>query len=299
MKKTAVCRRLMIPILAIFFLVPSAHLISQSVFWKITDGSARISYIYGTIHLTDPSVFEWDDSIYTRIGQCTLYVGEIDLSPANLLKASSLMILPGEETLKEKFSPADYEIIRTGLKTCSGYDIGFFDRLKPPALMGLCYVSGEGERLDATVDELLFQFAHSKGLTVKGLETVEEQVALFDHIPDAYVVDFFRNFDQNKSETEQLIDLYRRGDLDSLYALMQEEETDALMNQEIITYRNYRMAERLKPILREQSVFIAVGAGHLPGNDGIIALLRKSGFTIQPIFINDKSQTSIQKSVVE
>lgn len=165
--------------------------------------------------------------------------------------------------------------------------------------MGLCYASGEGERLDATVDELLFQYARSKGLTVKGLETIEEQVALFDHIPDAYVVDFFRHIDQNNSETEQLIDLYCRGDLDSLYNLMQEEETDALMNQEIITDRNYRMAERLEPLLWEQSVFIAVGAGHLPGNAGIIALLRKSGFTIQPIFINHTTHTSNQKSVVE
>jgi uncharacterized protein len=299
MKKNAVCRQLMIPILAILFLAPAAPLFSQSVLWKITDGSARVSYIYGTIHLTDPRVFEWDDSIYRRIGQCSLYVGELDLSPANLLKASALMILPGEETLKEKFSPADYEIIRTGLKTCSGYDIGFFNRLKPPALMGLCYASGEGERLDATVDELLFQYARSKGLTVKGLETIEEQVALFDHIPDAYVVDFFRHIDQNNSETEQMIDLYCRGDLDSLYNLMQEEETDALMNKEIITDRNYRMAERLEPLLREQSVFIAVGAGHLPGNVGIIALLRKEGFTIQPIFIHHTTHTSIQKIVVE
>jgi uncharacterized protein len=299
MKKTDVCRQLRITILGILFLVPSAHLIAQSVLWKITDGSAKNSYLYGTIHLTDPRVFEWDDSIYSRIGQCSLFVGEMDLSPANLLKATSLMLLPDGNTLKERFSSADYEIIKTGLKTCSGYDLAFFDRLKPQALMGLCYASGEGERLDATVDELLFQYAGSKGLPVKGLETVEEQVALFDHIPDAYVVDFFRNIDQHRSETEQLIDLYRRGDLDSLYALMQEEETDLLMNQEIITDRNYRMAERLEPMLREQSVFIAVGAGHLPGNDGIIALLRKSGFTIQPIIISQPTQKSIQKSAVE
>jgi hypothetical protein len=275
---------LLIQILALVVL-SAENLYSQSLLWKITDGSSRISYLYGTIHLTDPRVFEWDDSIYACIGQCSLYAGEIDLSPTNLLRATSLMMLPGEETLKERFSSADYEMISLGLKKCSGYELSFFNRMKPPVLIGLCYESKEADRLEATVDELLYKYARSKGLLLKGLETIEEQVALFDRIPDAYIVDYFLHLDDQNAEMEQLIDLYCKGELDSLYNLMQQDESDALMNQEIITDRNHRMAERANLLLKEHSAFIAVGAGHLPGNEGIIELLKKSGFTVQPISI--------------
>ena len=66
---------------------------------------------------------------------------------------------------------------------------------------------------------------------------------------------------------------------------MQDEESGALLNDELIRVRNYRMTERLIPIIKEQGTFIAIGSGHLPGAEGVIALLRKEGFVVEPVRI--------------
>lgn len=284
MKKTTITFSRILSIFLILYGFGNLH--AQSVLWKITDKTSHESYLYGTIHITDSRVFEWSDSVFARIEKCDLFAGEIDMNPSNLLKAATLMMLPGKETLKDRFSESDYEKIRMGLKACSGYDLSLFNKLKPPALMGLC-VKNDGNGLGATVDEMLYQHAQSKGLMVNGLETIEEQIAMFDLIPDSFIVDYFNRVDELDSDMEQLIDLYCKGQLDRLYKLMMEEETDAFMNQELIVKRNHRMTERMIPLIREKSAFFAVGAGHLPGEEGIIALLKKAGFTVEPLLLND------------
>ncbi len=284
MKKTTVAFSRILPVFLFFY--GFGNLYAQSVFWKITDTTAHVSYLYGTIHITDNRVFEWSDSAYSRIEKCDLFAGEIDMNPSNLLKAATLMMLPGEVTLKDRFSEADYEKIRMGLKACSGYDLSLFNKLKPPALIGLC-VKNDGSGLPATVDEMLYQHAQSKKLMVTGLETIEEQIAMLDLIPDSFVVDYFSRVDELESDMEQLIDLYCKGQLDRLYNLMMEEETDAFMNQELIVKRNHRMTERMIPLIREKSAFFAVGAGHLPGDEGILALLKKAGFIVEPLPLNN------------
>src|SRR5512138_3886247 len=88
----------------LLFLYGSGNLYAQSVLWKITDNAAHVSYLYGTIHITDNRVFEWSDSVYACIEKCEVFAGEVDMSPSNLFKAASLMMLPGEETLEDRFS---------------------------------------------------------------------------------------------------------------------------------------------------------------------------------------------------
>jgi hypothetical protein len=112
--------------------------------------------------------------------------------------------------------------------------------------------------------------------------TAEEQIALFDKIPDSYVLEYFKNIDGQKVEFEKLISAYRSANLDSLWLLIQDEESGALLNDELITLRNYRMTERIVPLIKQQPTFVAIGTGHLPGEEGVIALLRKEGYIVEP-----------------
>jgi uncharacterized protein YbaP (TraB family) len=125
------------------------------------------------------------------------------------------------------------------------------------------------------------------GLSTFGIETVEEQIALFDKIPDSYVVEYFRHIDQQDDEMENLIRCYRNADLDSLLILVQDEESGSLLNDELIRQRNYRMAERIIPLIHKQPSFVAIGCGHLPGSEGVIALLRKEGYKVEPMAVTD------------
>jgi uncharacterized protein YbaP (TraB family) len=260
---------------------------AQSLLWRISGkGTTAPSYLYGTIHLTDARIFEWKDSVYSRLGLCQAFAAELDLSMENMMKAAGMMLLPEGQTLHDRFTEQDYELVRTAVKSCSGYDLSLLDKLKPPALVALCYAGKKSAAdMEATVDELLYRRAKTEGLETYGIETVEEQVALLDKIPDNYVLEYFKNLDKQDQEFESLIRCYRRADLDSLWVLMQDEESGALLNEELIRLRNYRMTERIIPLIRKAGTFIAVGSGHLPGAEGMIALLRKEGFVVEPVRI--------------
>ena len=259
---------------------------SQSLLWKITGNDLQApSYLYGTIHLNDQRVFTWSEHVYAKLDRCKIFASEIDLSTENMVKAAGMMLLPEDQTLHDRFDEAEYELVRTAVKSCSGFELSLFNKVKPPALIALCYAGNRPGSMEATVDELLYRHAKTTGITTIGIETVEEQVALLDKIPDDYVLEFFKNLDKQDMEFESLIRCYSRADLDSLWLLMQDEESGAMLTDELIRLRNYRMTERVIPLIRQQSIFVAIGAGHLPGQDGIIALLRKEGFMVEAVEI--------------
>jgi uncharacterized protein YbaP (TraB family) len=272
----------------VFFLILSwldcqTEVFSQSLLWRISgNGTPSPSYLYGTIHIRDKQVFQWQDSIYARLGLCQAFAGELDLNADNIMKAVNYMMLPDGQTLRDRFSEEDYQMIKDAVRSCSGYDLALLDRFKPATLVSLCFIGNESENLEGSVDELLYKKAVESGKQVSGIETVEEQAALLDKIPDSYVLEYFRNLDDQKDELRKLIRCYCRADLDSLWILMQDEESGSMLNDELIRTRNIRMTERVIPLIRQKSTFIAVGSGHLPGMEGIIALLRKEGFAVEP-----------------
>ncbi|HEX2394595.1 MAG TPA: TraB/GumN family protein, partial [Bacteroidales bacterium] len=170
---------------------------SQSLLWKISGKEAvRASYLYGTIHIADPRVFEWEDSIYKYLDRCEAFAAELDLSMETMITIAGMMMLPEGQTLRDRFTPEEYEMIKNAVKECSTYDISMFDKMKPPALIAICFANKQQDDLEGTVDELLYRHAKSKGLSTFGIETVEEQIALFDKIPDSYVVEYFRNIEE-------------------------------------------------------------------------------------------------------
>lgn len=193
------------------------------------------------------------------------------------------MRLPEGQTLHDRFTDEEYKLIRDAIKSCSGHDLAAFDKIKPPALISLCFTGNKSGGLDATVDELLYREARSADIPTFGIETVEEQIALFDKIPDSYVVEYFRTIENQHEEFIKMIRNYRNADLDSLLILIEHEESGALLNDELIRFRNYRMTERIIPMITERTFFIAMGVGHLPGNEGVIELLRKQNFIVEPV----------------
>ncbi len=271
-------------LIGILFLLSPFICQSQSLLWKISGNDLSMpSYLYGTIHISDPAVFEWKSWVYSYVDSCEAFAAELDLSMETMITIAGKMMLPEGQTLHDHFTPEEYDLIAKAVKECSGYELSMFNRIKPPALIAICFGNNPPEGLEATVDELLYRYARSKDIPTFGIEKIEEQIALFDEIPDSYVVEYFRNIDNQGHEMETLIRCYRNADLDSLLILIQDEESGALLNDELIKKRNYRMTERIIPLIKDQAVFIAIGSGHLPGDEGLIALLRKEGYTLEPV----------------
>jgi uncharacterized protein YbaP (TraB family) len=261
-----------------------SDLAAQSLLWKITGNDLKeASYIYGTIHIKDKRVFTFNDSVSAAFEKCKAVALEVDLSTENLILLSQKMILPGDQTLKDLFTYEEYGLIKTVVENVSGMDIGLFDRLKPITLLSLVMNYQFANDVDVSVDEYFYTKSKELDKEVIGIETIEEQLEIMDSIPYEYIIDYFRNIDKAQEDIENIISLYQSAKLEELLEMMQEDKSMVMISKNLLTDRNIRMAERIQPIINRQSAFIAIGAGHLPGKEGIINLLSGEGYIVEPL----------------
>ncbi|MBN2275734.1 MAG: TraB/GumN family protein [Bacteroidales bacterium] len=257
---------------------------AQSLLWKIeADDHTSPSYIYGTIHIKDKRVFQFDEEVNEALKACSLFAMEVDLNPEKMTGFAQQLMLPEGQTLQNIFEPDDYELIKTIIESETGMDMSWFDHMKPFALLSMAMNSQIHGEMEMTIDEFFYHQATKEGKKIIGLETIEEQLDMLEKIPPRYIVDYFRNFHQGMEDIEEIIRLYCLADLDKLLVLMQEDKAMATMEKQMITTRNQRMTERIIPLLKDRPTFIAIGAGHLPGKKGVLKLLEKKGYALTPV----------------
>ena len=256
----------------------------QSLLWKISGGDLdATSYLYGTIHIKDKRVYGFSDSVITAFEKCDAFAMEVDLNPENLAQLSQKMILPDDQTLQDLFTKEEYQLIKTVVEDIIGMDILLFNELKPIAILSLVMNYQFANDVDVSVDEYFYSEAIAQDKNIIGIETIEEQLEILEKIPNDYIVDYFKNIDQAKEDIEIIIKLYRSAELEDLLEMMLKDKSMVMIQQTLLTDRNIKMSERIQKLIKEQSVFIAVGAGHLPGLEGIINILTRAGYNVAPV----------------
>jgi len=122
---------------------------------------------------------------------------------------------------------------------------------------------------------------------INGLETIEDQIAVFDSIPDSVEVanlkEMVYNFQSQITEFEKLVTIYKTQNIDSIFNLTQNGTDQLNAEAELLTKRNSNWIPVMKTNMQKAPCFFAVGAAHLGGDIGVIALLRKQGFTVKPV----------------
>lgn len=257
---------------------------SQSLLWKISRKDLEASsYIYGTIHIKDKRVLEFNDSVLLAFEKCDAFAIEVDLSSENLALLSQKMILPDDLTLKDLFSEEEYLLIKAVVEDLVGVDIMLFNKLKPIAILSLVMNFQFANDVDVSVDEYFYRKAVAENKEVIGIETIEEQLEVLETIPNDYIIDYFKNIDHAKEDMEIIIKLYQSAKLEKMLEMMQKDKSMVMIQKNLLTDRNIKMLERIQAIIGKQSTFIAIGAGHLPGKEGIIYMLNKAGYKIEPV----------------
>ena len=270
----------------LIFLILDIGSQAQSLLWKISGNHLDAdSYLYGTIHVKDKRAFEFMDSVLPAFEKCDITALEVDLSQENILELSQRMIIPDNGTLHDLFTPEEYDIIKTVVEETTGMDVSFFDRLKPIAILSLILNFQFANDVDVSVDEYFYSKANDSGKKIIGIETFEEQLEVLDSIPNSFIIDYFKDIDSAKDDLEEIIELYRKADLEKLFKVMQRDKSMVMLQKDMVTDRNIKMAGRISELIREQSAFIAVGAGHLPGKKGIIRLLKEEGYKVEPVML--------------
>ncbi|MDR6755525.1 uncharacterized protein YbaP (TraB family) [Mycoplana sp. BE70] len=276
----------------------------EGIFWKIEKAGIAPSYLLGTMHVTDPRVLAMPDgasAAYENAGTVVVESDEIaDERKAStaLLARPDLTMFTDGRTITGLLGEKDATILAAGLKA-RGLSLAAVSRMKPWMIASFVALPAcEMARKQAGaafLDQKLAKEAVAKGKTLKGLETLLEQITALDALPIepqlAGLVQTVELGDGIDDVIETMSQLYLAGETGMIMPMMRaavpegEDDADAYADfeQRIIVDRNHRMAERAVPILAGGNIFIAVGALHLPGNQGVIELLQNKGFTLTAV----------------
>lgn len=282
-------------------LLACASLSQAQLLWKITSpGNEKASYVLGTHHFAPAGMIDSISGLKDAIGSVDAVYGELDMSfmndPATQQKMASIMIAPADSTLNVVLTKQQYDSVAVlvdkyfnGMATMAQLSI-----LKPAALatqlaalQNLAAIPGfnPADQLDTKVQTE----AASAGKDIKGFETIDFQLNLLYGDPLSEqaksLMAAVRNDGRVKQLAHDLIEAYTQENLEKLVEITEDSEVgmDAEAKEKLINERNASWADILSTIIPAKSVLVAVGAGHLPGEKGLLALLKDNGFQVEPV----------------
>jgi uncharacterized protein YbaP (TraB family) len=270
----------------------------KSVVWKISgNGLKKVSFLYGTIHLIPKKDYEMPDAVREALDHSKCVTFEIDMKElTNMRTQMSLMtkaFMPAGKTIKDYLSPEDYQLVKEKMAE-KGLSGGIMERMKPLFLSTLFSGDEGGSATDngamTSIEMELYRSARNRKLETAGLETTSYQMSIFDSIPyqvqAKMLVDGLRSSALDPAsgggQLEQLLQLYRDQDIAAMQSMIEEDGDGMAAYEEILLKnRNRNWIAPMGRMMREQPTVFAVGAGHLGGSGGVIALLRKAGYRVE------------------
>ncbi len=265
------------------------HGAAGGVFWRIESPDRPSSFLLGTIHSADPRVATPKASVLRALENAAILVMEMDLKADSFLSLGASMMLTDGRDLERLLGPDDFRRVAAAVAQ-HGLPEQILRRMKPWAVLAL--ISQPKNQSGAFLDMVLYQMALAAGKPVFGLESAEEQVAVFDRLPMDDQLTMLRTAsaqaEQIAAMQNRMIDTYLTGDLEAIAALADElarEDASGLNRrfmQRLNDDRNDRMLARMVPHIDQGGAFIAVGALHLTGERGLLRQLRRRGYRLSP-----------------
>lgn len=255
--------------------------------WRVSRPRLKPSYLFGTLHVEDPRVLDLPRVVTRHLRAARRLVTEVRLDPEATGLASTAMLFSDGRTL-EQVAGAELTARALPLLEAAGLPRRTARLLQPWAAMLI--LSRPPARSGEFLDRRLARLAREAGLPATGLETLEEQIAVFRDLALADQLALLREAVENRAgledDVENLIRAYLAGDLEALarQALAGTEQgARRRLRERLLAQRNRIMLRRLKPHLREGGAFVAVGALHLAGNGGLLAALRRQGYRVERV----------------
>jgi len=291
------------------FAVMTVAGMQAQLLYKISgNGLTKPSYIIGTYHLAPVSFADSIPGLKEAMAATEQVYGELDMtdltSAENLQKMQTAMMLPEGTTLSKLLTAEEMARLNVVLKELMGVDMTNqmvaqqLDGLSPQALQTqlslLIYMKKhDGFNPQATFDGYFQQVAQQQGKGVGGLETVDFQVGVLFHGQSLerqkeLLMCLVDNKEHTELMAEQLVEAFFKQDLVGVKAVMDEKEQtkcDSTPEEEdaLIYNRNANWAKLMPQIMADKATFFAVGAGHLPGEKGVLQLLKNAGYMIEGV----------------
>lgn len=278
----------------------------QALLWRITDktGKAAPSHLFGTIHLTSADVHAFSPEMRKAVESASVVALEVKevVDPREHMAAyyrhARFMVMPLGQDLWDLIPDADEPLIKSAPQIPPERQPTIGSLQPWVVTFTLSYPLCEIERQKADlpiVDRAIGQMALARQIPVVGLEKIEEQMAALASPPldvqARFLVAVAKYGDQLPDLVETMKQLYLKRKLSSLWVLttrglptdQPDPEMRAYLEDRLLNQRNQLMLERALPLLANGNAFIAVGGAHLPGEKGLVELLRKAGYEMTPI----------------
>jgi len=268
--------------------------LEKSLLWKISgNGLSKPSYLYGTIHMICEDDAALGDSLIAAIEKSDRVYFEVDMDNImEIFTAFKDFKMRGDTTLADLLSKADYEKVKEYMESKSTLlPFSKLETYKPMLASSLLLEQGAACEQSVAMEQLIMQEAKRYRKRIEGLETMSYQASIFDSIPyklqAEQLLKYIETGDKRSEadkQFEEMVEAYKAQDIEKLGDYISQDGDGLGDYGDILIYnRNRNWVEKLKRIMPGKTLTIAVGAGHLAGEQGMIKLLRKEGYTVKPV----------------
>ncbi|OSZ79752.1 hypothetical protein CAP36_00355 [Chitinophagaceae bacterium IBVUCB2] len=284
--------------------VAQQHKENNTLLWKISgNGIDKPSYLFGTIHMLCKEDAFLSSNLLAAIEKSDRVYLELDMDNLfEMFGAMAKMKMNNDTTLADLLTPEEYQKIKTHFESKSTMlPFSMLETYKPLMISALLMESGIGCDEQVAMEQLIMEEAKKKGKRIEGLETMAYQMSVFDSIPyKMQAQELLKSISIGEKDTEgdkefsEMMKAYKDQDLEKLGAMITKSDAGMMQYQDVLlNNRNRNWVEKLKTLLKEKPLVIAVGAGHLPGETGVINLLRKAGYKVTPVENKSNKVTEI------
>jgi uncharacterized protein YbaP (TraB family) len=265
--------------------------LEQGLLFEVRSEAGKRSHLFGTIHSENDRVMELPAQVEDAFDSARSFVMEVVPDADAILRSMVTMVFTDGRTLEGVVGPDRFQEIVAAMKS-RGMAEEAIEDFKPWAIVTILSLppAETGEFLDMH----LYKSALSAGKPVIGLETMDEQLAVLDELSESDQVtllsEILEVLDELPAVHERLLAAYLQRDLAELarlggeYLRAGDSEVGGRFKAAALDVRNERMTERVIPLLEQGGHFVALGALHLPGDDGILARLKAFGFEVRRIY---------------
>lgn len=287
--------------LSAIFALSSVSTLSSSaqVLWKVEKpGNNHTTYILGTHHFAPVSMLDSIPSINDVIKNSDRVYGELDMavstSPEAMMGMQQYLVAPADSTLDKVLTTQQLDSVKTVWNHLTGGQapLEMMYAMKPATLstqiaaimaMQIFPELNPLEGLDMTMQNRAKEF----GKPVAGLETMDFQMKMLYGRPIAKqaegLMKTIADIDTEEVRAKELAQAYMNQDLDAILKAMIEEESDPEEYEQILYSRNDNWVRQLLQEMPNESLTVVVGAGHLPGERGVLQQLKNAGYTVSPV----------------
>ena len=258
----------------------------DSLLWKISGKNlTQPSYLYGTMHMMCAGDFELKHKVITALQKCDVLVMEFDFTDLEEIAVMQQMTQSTDKISKHLNAEEKIEF-EAILHTNFNLSLEYADTMAPMVLINMMLLKAIDCDDIKLFETELIAIAQQKDIKLGGIETAKEQMEIAGKVFNSKeLLRQLKSADELKDVFKEMVNSYKKEALEDIGNYLNDER---FLNQEsketMVMERNTKWIQRMPKMMKNKSVFFAVGAGHLTGSEGVIHLLKEKGYAVNPVF---------------